>query len=174
MTHPVAKQGIACLLVGLLLLTVGCAPQADTDGDTTTPSTTVTTFAPLQGIDLSTALTTAQVAEGLGLAPEDMAPVEVYENGISARYATRDWQTTLDISLQILTKETMELARAACEDYTPAPHLGDAAWFDEDAERLYVFFGDYQLSVYIDSADITASRLILTRHFAALVLEGLS
>ena len=124
MTHPVAKRGIACLLVGLLLLTVGCVPQGD--------------------------------------------------SGISARYATREWQTTLDVSLQILSKETMELARAACEDYTPAPHLGDAAWFDEDAERLYVFFGDYQLSVYIDSESITASRLILTRHFAALVLEGLS
>lgn len=174
MTHPVAKRGIACLLAGLLLLTVGCSSPEDSTGKTTAPSTTVTTFAPLQGIDLSTALTAEQVAEGLGLASEDIAPVEVYENGISVRYSTRDFQTTLDISLQILSEEMLDLARESCEDYTPAPHLGDAAWFDEDSQRLYVFSGNYQLSIYIDSENITASRLILTRHFAALVLEGLS
>lgn len=172
MTRSFQKQLAVCLLVGLLLTLFGCAAQGDTD--TTVPTTTTTVFSPLDGIDLSTALTIAQVAEGLGLDPEDIAPAEVYENGTVLRFATHDWQTFLDIYLQPLTDERMELALAACEAYTPAPHLGEAAWFDEESEWLMVFFGNYQLSIHIESETVTANRLILARHFAALVLEGLS
>ena len=91
MTCSVTKRFAACLLAGLLLLTVGCASQEGGNGnDTAAPSTTTTTFSPLQGLDLSSALTVAQVAEGLGLSPTDIAPVEVYENGTSIRFATND------------------------------------------------------------------------------------
>ncbi len=173
LTCSYKKQLAVCLLVGLLLTLFGCTASGDTNTPDS-PTTTTTTFSPLEGIDLSRALTVAQVAEGLGLSAEELSPVEIYENGTALRFATHDWQTFLDVTLQPLSAEMKELALSSCEEYTPAPHLGEAAWFDEESEWLLVFFGNYQLSVRVESEAVTANRLILTRHFAALVLEGLS
>ena len=157
--------------VCLLLLAAGCTdvPGGESESSETEP------FVALPGIDLSTLLTVEQVAQGLEVSVEELDEPILFDDGTGVRYTDKTYTVNLDVTLQQLSKERLSHVRAACEGLDPAPNLGDTAFFDSSNGILYVFFDDYVMNIYVEKEDISQStRLIVSRHFAALVLDALA
>ncbi|MBP3389538.1 MAG: hypothetical protein J6K98_06635 [Clostridia bacterium] len=155
----------------LALVLMGCAREPAEESSDLEP----VSYVALPGIDLSALLTTEQVAAGLDVLPEELDVPLLYDDGAAVRYADKSFTVSMDISLQMLSKDVANYAKELCADFEAAPNLGDEAYFDRENGMLYVFFGEYLMNVYVDKAEISdSSRLIVSRHFAALMMGALN
>lgn len=163
------KHGIAAMLLMLTLLLSACA--GETVPDTPENSHTPEVAPPALSVELKNLLTVEQVGDAIG---DAVGEPQMWEDDTWAHYTATDSATTVDISMDEVSRAVFDGLIGLYPHKTEAPHIGEVSWWSPDSKELLTYESGVMFSVQVHYADETDEDMLLmaTRHLTAMLLDS--
>lgn len=162
-------SGIGALLLLITVLLSGCA--TDTPAETPAKSDAPEVAPPALSVDLASLLTTSQIGDAIGCGVGE--PV-LWEDDTWAHYTATDSATTVDISMDEVSRAVFDERIGLYQNKTEAPHIGEVSWWSPDSGELLTYESGVMFSVQVHYAEDADEDMMLmaTRHLTALLLDS--
>lgn len=164
------KRLIVYICVCLLMLTTLTACQQPAE-EPQKPSHTPEVAPPALKVELKNLITPEEIGDAIGC---EVGEPQMWEDDTWAHYTGVDEATTLDISMDEVSRDVFDGRLMNYTDLVEVPHLGEVSYYSPLSGEVLTYESEIMFSVQVRYADESDQETVLmaARHLTALLLDG--